>query len=209
MNKQLSPPNHPRQLDKDIKIMINNVLFLFPHLGQFSFKLRNDVPKLLKKYYPNHKLYVVYKSSKRLTSLNKYKDCFPTLLSSNVIYKYSRSGCNISEYIIAVSTWVMAKLVIPSQSSTWEHIKQTGHSASLDDFSIIDLSLNRGGCRRRVQKQLFPQQGCYLRTIFAVGKQIQKSKFLQQFMLILKSYLLAAKSYLEGRSLPIPGIDEF
>ena len=153
MNKQLSPPNHPRQLDKDIKIMINNVLFLFPHLGQFSFKLRNDVPKLLKKYYPNHKLYVVYKSSKRLTSLNKYKDCFPTLLSSNVIYKYSRSGCNISEYIIAVSTWVMAKLVIPSQSSTWEHIKQTGHSASLDDFSIIDLSLNRGGCRRRMQTQ--------------------------------------------------------
>lgn len=35
-----------------------------------------------------------------------------------------------------------SKLTSPNPSATWDHIKQTGHIASLDDFSIISKTDN-------------------------------------------------------------------
>ena len=97
--------------------------------------------KLFKKQYPNLKLQFVCKPSKQLSSLFKYKD------RSNV--KYSCSGCNATyhgkisrdlkthcnEYFGIGKSG--SKLASQSPSSIWDHIKQTGHSGSLDDFSVI------------------------------------------------------------------------
>ena len=56
---------------------------VFPSLV-ITLKIRNNITKLIKSHYPDAKLQFVYKPSKRLSSLLKYKDFFPPLVSSNV-----------------------------------------------------------------------------------------------------------------------------
>ena len=145
LNERFSPSNKPLNSDRN-KL---RVVFCIPYLGQLSFRLRNNINKLMKCYYPDLKLQFIYKSPKRLSSLFKYKDLFPTLVSSNVIYKYSCSGCNATYYgktaknlkVCCCEHLDITKSgetrAPPSTSSIWDHIKQTGHIGKLEDFSII------------------------------------------------------------------------
>ena len=80
-NERFSPSNKPLNSDRN-KL---RVVFCIPYLGQLSFRLRNSINKLMKCHYPDLKLQFLYKSPKRLSSLFKYKDLFPTLVCSNVI----------------------------------------------------------------------------------------------------------------------------
>ena len=71
-----------------------------------------------------------------------------------MIYKYSYSGCNATYYGKTSRNLKIrcnehlgidkkgSKLASPSPSSIWDHIKQTGHSALLENFSIISMSDN-------------------------------------------------------------------
>ena len=70
-------------------------------------------------------------------------------MHSNVIYKYSCSGCNATYYgktarnlkVCCCEHLGITKSVETcapaSTSSIWDHIKQTGHIGKLEDFSII------------------------------------------------------------------------
>ena len=60
--------------------------------------IRNDINKLIKSHYPGIKLQFVFSASKRISPLSRYKDRFPSLLCSNVIYKYSCNDCNATCY---------------------------------------------------------------------------------------------------------------
>ena len=84
----------------------------------------------------------------------RYKDLVPPQLCSNVIYKFSCSGFNATYYgkitrILLIRcnehlglNKIGNKLANPSPSSIGDHIKQTGHNASLDDFYIISKTNN-------------------------------------------------------------------
>ena len=99
--------------------------------------------------YPNVKLQFVYKSPKRLSSIFKIKDLLPSLVCSNVIYKYSCSGCSATYYGKTSRNLKIrccehlgtnksgGKRACPSSSSVGDHVKQSGHEGTLEDFSII------------------------------------------------------------------------
>ena len=84
----------------------------------------------------------------------QYKDRISTLVCSNVIYKFSCSGCNASYYGKTKRNLLIRcnehlginrngrELSSPSLPSIRDHIKQTGHTASIDDFSVISKTTN-------------------------------------------------------------------
>ena len=46
------------------------------------------------KYYPNIELRVYFKSASNISRLFHVKDATPRVLKSNMVYRYSRAGCN-------------------------------------------------------------------------------------------------------------------
>ena len=62
LNGRFSPSNKPLNSDRN-KLC---VVFCIPYLGQLSFRLRNNINKLMKCHYPDLKLQFIYKSTKRL-----------------------------------------------------------------------------------------------------------------------------------------------
>ena len=66
--------------------------------GWSAFRIRSNIAKLVRIHYPDIKIQMVFRSAKRISSLLRYKDCFPSLLCSSVLYKFSCSGCNATYY---------------------------------------------------------------------------------------------------------------
>ena len=123
-------------------------------LGNRSFRIRNNINKLIKDHYRDIQVQFIFKSTKRVSSLFQYKDRIPTLVCSNVVYKFSCSGCNATYYrktnrnlLIRCNEYLGInrnghEIVSSRPSSIRYHIKQTGHTASIDDFCIISKSNN-------------------------------------------------------------------
>ena len=126
------PSNKPCNPEQDKQ----RIIFFLPYLGQFSFKLRNNIIKRIQDHYPNFKLQFVFKSPKCFSSLFKNKDIFPPLLCSNVIYKYSCSGCSVTYYGKTCRNLKIrcnehlgiiksgGNHTAPSWSSIWDHINK-------------------------------------------------------------------------------------
>ena len=114
------------------------IIFCLPYLGHFSFRMRNNLTKLLKTHYPNIKVHIIFKSAKRVWSFFQYKDRFPSLVCSNVVYKFTCSGCNANYYcktnrnlLIHCNEYLGInrngrKLAKSSPSSIRDHVEQTG-----------------------------------------------------------------------------------
>ena len=125
-----------------------------PYLGNRSFMIRNNITKLFKAHYRDIQVQFIFKSAKRVSSLFQYKDRIPTLVCSNVVYKFSCSCCNATYYsetnmnlLIRCNEHIGInrngrEIVSLSPSSIRDHVKQTGHSASIEDFRVISKSSN-------------------------------------------------------------------
>ena len=150
LNRQYIPCNKPKDKNEDKP----RIICCLPFLGKRSFRIRNDITRLIKTHYLNTQVQFIFKSAKRISSMFQYKDRIPTLVCSNVIYKFSCSGCNASYYgktnrnlLIRCNEHLGInrngrELSSPSPSSIRNHIKQTGHTASIDDFSVISKTSN-------------------------------------------------------------------
>ena len=68
-----------------------------PFLGKLSLKIRGNLIKLAKTYFPCCKIQVVFKSDKRLGSFFSFKDMIPLNICSLLI-KFTCSSCN-SAYV--------------------------------------------------------------------------------------------------------------
>ena len=145
LNGRFSSPNKPHNIEQSKQRMV----FYIPFLGNHSFKICKSITKLSKSHYPDVKLQFVCKASKRLFLLFKYTDFFPPLVCSNVIYKHSCSGCNATYYgrtsrNLKIRCFERLGLhksrgirASSSSLSIWDHIKHSGHSGTLEDFSIV------------------------------------------------------------------------
>ena len=181
LNERFSPSKKPPVPEQNKQ----RIVFCIPFLGHLSFKLRNNITKLIKAHYPNVKLQFVYKSPKRLSSIFKIKDLLPSLVCSNVIYKYSCSGCSATYYGKTSRNLKIrcyehlgtnksgGKRACPSSSSVGDHIKQSGHEGTLEDFSIIsktsmtfDLLINESLLIQRDRPTLDSQQSSISMVLF-------------------------------------------
>ena len=69
--------------------------FKLPFLGMYSKVTQNKIEKLCKSFSKNVKVKLVFTSDK-LHQTFSYKDSYPIILSSKVVYKFVCSSCNAS-----------------------------------------------------------------------------------------------------------------
>ena len=74
------------------------VSFKLSFMGKDSLKIRGNLTKLAKTYFPCCKIQVVFNSGKRLGSFFRFKDKVPLNARSLVLYKFTCSSCN-SAYV--------------------------------------------------------------------------------------------------------------
>ena len=139
-----------------------------PYLGNRSFRIRNNINKMIKAYYCEIKVQFIFKSAKRVSSLFQYKDRIPILVCSNVAYKLLCSGCNATYYdktnrnLLIRSNEHLGinrngrEIVSSSPSSIRDYVKQTGHTPSINDFRVIRKSSN--SCDLLIHESLLIQR---------------------------------------------------
>ena len=124
-----------------------------PYLGQISHQLRRNFSRLLRKAYPCVDFRVVFRSGRRNETFFPFKDRIPKNVCFHVAYKYSCSGCQTcyigktSRHLLIRSREHLGKSkkgqpIKTSPSAISEHIKQTGHCANLENFTILEKANN-------------------------------------------------------------------
>ena len=74
------------------------LMFCLPFLGSYSLQIKTKLTRLFKQCYPDVKLKVIFNSPKGLSSHFRFKDRFPILMCSSVVYSYKCPGCHALYY---------------------------------------------------------------------------------------------------------------
>ena len=69
-----------------------------PYLGKESLKIRSNLSKLDKSYFPECKLQIIFSSNNRLGNYFCFKDKIPLNCCSFVLYKFMCNKCNLVYY---------------------------------------------------------------------------------------------------------------
>lgn len=72
------------------------ITIMLPFLGTTSWQIKNGLTRSLQNAAPFCKLKIIFKTSKRLSSIFSFKDKLPKSLMSGVIYKYTCGKCNLT-----------------------------------------------------------------------------------------------------------------
>ena len=149
LNEQFDPGPKPTTVQK------MPVCFYMPYSGQTSLQLRRKISRLLRKTYPCVDFRFVFRSGRHIENVFSSKGRIPKnvcCVCSHVVYQYLCSGCQAS-YIGKTSRHLLIRsrehLGIgkkrkpkTSTSAISEHIKQTGHCANLENFTILEKANN-------------------------------------------------------------------
>ena len=130
---------------------VKPLLFVTYFLGSHSEVLSKDLRSLMKKYLPQFKLRIIYKSGSVIGDLFGFKDKLPLRCMSHFIYKYTCEGCNAfyigksyRQYKVRVFEHLGKSfrtgnlLGKPKYSDIREHCLAEDHPVKLSNFSIID-----------------------------------------------------------------------
>ena len=147
LNKHFDPRLEPTTVQK------MPLCFYITYLGQISLQLRRKISRLLRKAYPCVDFRVVFRSGRHIEHFFPFKDRIPKNVCSHVVFKYSCSGCQAC-YIGKTSRHLLIRSrehlgigkkgqpIKTSPSAISEHIKQTGHCANLENFTILEKANN-------------------------------------------------------------------
>ena len=130
-----------------------------PFMGIDSLKIRSELTKLAKTYFPACKIQVMFHSGNRLGSFFRFKDKVPLNARSLILYKFTCSSCN-SAYVgktkrhflvrmfehlgISLSTGKNYTFNPKNNNNTavLNHINCNNCDATLDNFRIIGSAKN-------------------------------------------------------------------
>ena len=124
--------------------------FVFlPYLGVFSISLKNKLKKFLSNIYPHIEFRFVFQSSRRIENYFPFKDRAPSHVCSSVVYKVTCSSCQATYYGKTSRHFITrcrehlginkkGNSIKGISSPIRDHINDTGHSASIEDFCILD-----------------------------------------------------------------------
>ena len=138
----------PIELKSDPEDSLN---FVFPYFGSQSEKLKNELERILVKYFPNFNFRIILVNKFTIGSFFGYKDRLPKTVQSSLVYEYSCAQC-ASRYVgsthrnmymrvaehAGFSFRTQAPLTSPPFSAIREHSEQCNTSISSDDFKILD-----------------------------------------------------------------------
>ena len=92
IGKQLSKLLHPSPKIPSVGRAI--IYFNISFTGRGSYKIRKQINKLLREFYPQLNIRVIFKPNYMIQSLFKFKDILPTELQSSIVYQYECNSCN-------------------------------------------------------------------------------------------------------------------
>jgi hypothetical protein len=139
--------------DDDVPTEAKSIMFMTYFLGDHSEKLRNDLRSLVRKYLPDIKLQVIFKSGSAIGDLFAFKDKLPESCVTKFIYKYTCESCN-AFYIgksqrqfkvrvfehIGKSYHTGNFLGSPVHSEIRDHCRDKDHAMVPSNFVVIDKS---------------------------------------------------------------------
>ena len=127
-----------------------------PFTGNHSIPIRNRRTKLMHKYHPNLSLRIIFRTSKRISSIFHVKDRVPTLQRSSVVYTYKCDGCTASyvgktyRHLKAradehrgISSKTGAVIHTSTHSSIREHCQSTNHPFKYENFNILTTASSK------------------------------------------------------------------
>ena len=127
----------------------------FPYYGYVSERLRNEILNVIRKYYPQLDVKLIFSNKLSIGSLFRFKENLPTPLCSGVIYSYQCSLCNecytgsttrqlqcrIAEHM-GKSVRTNRPLSNKPLSAIYDHAFQSGHAILKENFKIVDRHSN-------------------------------------------------------------------
>ena len=149
LNKTLSP-NTNTNTEKPTFHYIS-----LPYYGLLSLDIRKKLNKALKHCYPKTTFRFIFTNPKTINSLFRHKQPLPTLLTSNIIYEFKCSHCNM-RYIgkternltlryaehSGKSARTGRPISDPSSSSIRTHSERNSHPYEITDFNILHKARN-------------------------------------------------------------------
>ena len=123
---------------------------LLPFYGIFMLKYRNELRRIIKKYFPNINVSVVFTVPCHLNRFFNVKDATPVDILSNIIYKFQCSSCN-AIYVgktdrhfyvrknenLGTSYRTGSNITIGPRSTIMEHLVSYNHTADQNNFSVL------------------------------------------------------------------------
>ena len=114
-----------------------------PYCGDVSVRLKKQLLKLFKTYYPNADLRVVFKSGFTIGKLFPFKDRAPASVRSHAVYKVKCEGCPsfyVGKTINHVFFRVKREITSMSENSpVFQHAMSSGENCHfiLDNTTIL------------------------------------------------------------------------
>ena len=125
-------------VDKDCRLVCLKLPFYNDKMEDFKRKL----VKLVRKYYPNVKLNVVFSSPTTIGSFFPFKDKCPASLRSNVVYKLWCEGCD--ESYIGITQRCIARRMKEHQSKkdshVFQHLQKCEGPVDFERVEILDTA---------------------------------------------------------------------
>ena len=156
IRKLYKPPNSKTELNFDVPKPI--VYFTTYYLGNVSKVMTHELKLLVRQFYPQLHLRILFKSSNTIGNRFSHKDKVPELTASNVIYKYTCKSCQAfyigktKQQLITritqhqgVSARTGREVMCKAQSDIREHCLKCKVPVETENFSILDRLHSENG----------------------------------------------------------------
>ena len=144
LTKLINPPIPKINVPRDI------IYFPISFMGKNSFSFKNKLTKLLKEFYSQVTIRIIFKSNYTIKRLFKFKDRLPFELQSSVIYKYECHCCHAMYYgktkrqlrvrifeHLGRSLRTNMPLRKPPYSAIRDHSRSCDHPIHLKNFTVM------------------------------------------------------------------------
>ena len=135
--------------------------FKFPFIGMYSKVTQNKIEKICKRFCKNAKVKLVF-TSEKLRHTFSYKDSYPSVLSSKIVYKFVCASCNAS-YVDQthrhLTTRIDEHFGKDKNSHRYQQLMSSTdclNACSRDCFSILDSARTKH--QLRIKESLFINQ---------------------------------------------------
>ena len=139
---------------------------VLPYLGPLSNKIQKRIKNVFQKILPAGKINIIFKTSKRLSNILKFKDVIPSEIESHIIYHF-KCPCGNAGYVgetrmhhivrssqhLGISEFTGRPTTAGVDTAITKHIKNNACNSSLNNFEI--LGREDGYHRRHIKESLF------------------------------------------------------
>ena len=166
-NKKIDTLSHAKPLIHTVPKL--DLYAAFPYSSRTNNRnIHGAIKKIVQGFFPQINLKIVFKNGNSVSSFFSFKDTVPSLLRSNIMYRYSCAQCPATYYgettrhmctRIAehkgLSVRTGKPVTKPLNSSIRDHSIQTGHDLLNSNFTI---AFSTNSCNLKISESILIQQ---------------------------------------------------